>query len=176
MELSYLLGSKDEFFKFIDSIGFYDKVAVLTHTDLDGVASGFFIEAILEARGIKVDYMDFLEIKSDMVKEVSLKIQEKGVKKVIFSDLNIEAIDYEGFEELRFDKDVFLIDHHPVGENLKGTKNIIKTVSEDCSALTTFVLGEKLIDSESWGWLVCAAIFADYAFRSEKNFRFLKSF
>ncbi len=176
MELDYVFGSKDDFTKFIDSIGLYDKVAVLTHIDLDGLASGFFLEQILNAKGIKVDYMDFLDIKEDMVHEVSIKLREKGISKVFFSDINVESIDFEGFEELREEIDVFLIDHHPTGEKLENKKNIIKTVSEDCSALAIFSLGEEFIDSESWGWLVCAAIFADYSFRSEKNFEFLKSF
>jgi single-stranded DNA-specific DHH superfamily exonuclease len=120
--------------------------------------------------------MKFLDIKADMVKEIIEEIKEAGITKVFFSDLNVESIDAEGFDELREEKDVFLIDHHPTREDLKKTKNIIKTVSEDCASLVNFVLGEEFIDSEEWGWLVCAAIFADYAFRSEKNFRFLQTF
>jgi len=176
MDLNYLIGSKKTFLDFLDSIGLYDKVAILTHNDLDGLASGLFLEKILEAKGIKVNLIKFLDIRGDMVKEISIELNELGITKVFFSDLNIESIDFEGFEELRREKDVFLIDHHPTGENLKDLKNIVKTISEDCSGLTTFVLGEELIDSELWGWLVCSAIFADYAFRSEKNLKFIQLF
>ncbi|MCR4327848.1 MAG: DHHA1 domain-containing protein [Nanoarchaeota archaeon] len=176
MDIVYLKGSKDDFLRFLDSIGLYDKVAILTHTDLDGIASGLFIEKILEARGIKVDYINFLEIKRDMVKEISLELKDKGITKVFFSDLNVESIDLDGFNELREEKDVFLIDHHPVNSEFDYTSNVIKSVSGDCCALVTFVLGEGLIEYESWGWLVSAAIFADYAFRSEKNFQFMESF
>ncbi|PJE81598.1 hypothetical protein COU58_01485 [Candidatus Pacearchaeota archaeon CG10_big_fil_rev_8_21_14_0_10_32_42] len=176
MEVDYLVGSKEDFVNFLDSIGLYDKVAILTHTDLDGIASGLFLSEILKARGIKLDYIGFLEIKSDMVKEVSEILKEKLITKVIFSDLNIESIDPEGFEGLRIEKDVFLIDHHPIVEDLKDKSNIIKTVSEDCSALTTFILGEGMVESKSWGWLVSAAIFSDYSFKSKKNFMFMKTF
>lgn len=175
MDITFLKGSKKGFLDFLDSIGLYDKVAILTHTDLDGIASGLFLEKILEARGVKVDYINFLEIKRDMVKEVSIILKEKGITKVFFSDLNVESIDSEGFNELREEKDVFLIDHHPINPDF-DSPNIIKAVSEDCCALVTFVLGEGYIEYESWGWLVSAAIFADYAFRSEKNFQFMKSF
>ena len=176
MEIDYLIGSKETFLNFLDSIGLYDKVAILTHNDLDGLASGLFLEKILEAKGIKVNYIDFLDIKSDMVKEASLKLNEEGINKVFFADIGVDDIDFEGFEDLRREKNVLLIDHHPIGENVKDFTNIIKAASGDCIALVTFVLGEGLIDYELWGWLVSSAIFADYAFRSEKNMRFLQSF
>jgi len=176
MNIDYLLGSKEEFQNFLDSIGLYDKVAVLTHNDLDGLASGLFLEKILEAKGIKIDYLDFLDIKINMVKEVIVKLKEKGITKIFISDINVEDIDFEGFEELRRERDVFLIDHHPVGSKLVNKKNIIKTISNDCASLTIFNLGEGLIDTRAWSWLVSSAIFADYSFKSEKNFEFLKSF
>ncbi len=176
MNVNYLVGSKDEFLNFLDSIGLYDKVAILTHNDLDGITSGLFLDKILEAKGIKVNYQDFLEIKADMIKEVTLKLNEEGITKIFFADINIDGIDFEGFEDLRREKDVFLIDHHPIDEKLKDFKNIIKTVSEDCCALTTFDLGEGLLDSELWEWILCAAMFADYAFRSEKNLKIIQSF
>lgn len=176
MNIDYLVGSKRDFLDFLDSIGLYDKVAILTHNDLDGLASGLFLEKILEVKGIKVDYIQFLDIRSDMVKEASVKLNELGITKVFFSDLNVESIDYEGFEDLKREKGVFLIDHHPTRENIKDISNMVKTSSEDCAALVTFVLGGDFLDSELWGWLVCSAIFADYAFRSEKNLKFVQSF
>lgn len=176
MEIDYLLGSKEDFENFVDSIGLYDKVAVLGDNDMDRLSSCFFMNQILEAKGIKVNYMDFLVIKRDMIKEASMKLNEESITKVFILDLNVDEIDPEGFEDLRREKDVFLIDHHPIRENLTDKTNIIKTVSGDCVSLTLFALGEGLIDYTSWGWLVCAAVFADYSFKSEKNFRFLQSY
>ncbi len=176
MNIDYLLGSKEEFDNFLDSIGLYDKVAVLTHNDLDGLASGLFLEKILESKGIKVDYLDFLDIKIDMIKKIIVELNGKGITKIFISDINVDDIDFEGFEELRREKDVFLIDHHPISSKLTNNENIIKTASNDCASLTIFILGEKLIDINAWSWLVSSAIFADYAFKSEKNFEFLKSF
>jgi len=176
MEMNYEIGSKETFFEFLDSIGLYDKVAVLTHNDLDGLASGLFLEKILEAKGIKVNYIDFLDIKPNMVKEVSLKLNEENITKVFFADMGVDDLDFDGFEELRREKDVLLIDHHPTSEKVKDFKNIIKLASEYCVAHAVFVFGEGLIDYEQWGWLVSSAIFADYTFHFEKNFRFLQSF
>ncbi len=176
MNIDYVLGSKEDFFRFLETISLQDKVAILAHNDLDGISSTLLLEKILGAKRIKADYVEFLEIKSDMAKEVLVKLKDNGVTKVIIADLNLEGIDYEGFEEMRNEMGVFLIDHHPIGEKLIDKSNIIKAVSQDCTCLIVFILGEDLIDSEEWGWLVCAAIFADYSFRSEKNLKFLKSF
>ena len=174
MKIDYVKGSRGEFLKFVDSIGLYDKIVILTHVDLDGLSSGLFLEEILSQKGIKVDYLDFLDIKPDLVKEVSIKLEEKRITKIFFCDLNVEKIDFEGFKELKRDKDVFLIDHHPVEEKLKDEKNIIKTDSRDCTAMTIFDLGREFIDIGAWEWLVCATMFSDYSFISEKNFLYMK--
>ena len=42
--MEYLVGSKEEFFRFVDSINDNDRVAILSHTDLDGLASGILLE------------------------------------------------------------------------------------------------------------------------------------
>lgn len=174
MEIDYKIGSKEDFYKFVEGIGLYDKVAILTHVDLDGLASGLFLEEILNSKGIKVDYLDFLDIKSNMVSEISMKLKEEMITKIFFCDINVESIDSEGFEELRREKDVFLIDHHPMEKELIDTTNIIKTGSRDCSGMTIFDLGEGIIDREEWDWLVCSTIFSDYSFIEPKNFEYLK--
>ena len=175
MEIKYLKGSQKEFFQFVDLITPRDKVAILSHTDLDGLASTLFLEKILESKNIEVNYIDFLGIKSDMVKEISLKLKEMDITKVFFCDLGIDSIDFEGFVDLKKEVDVFLIDHHPFNGNVEGFENIIKTDSQDCSAMTIFELGKGYIDEEEWEWLNCAAIFSDYSYKEEKNFNYIKS-
>lgn len=175
MEINYKKGSKEEFFEFVESIGLYDKVAIISHIDLDGLSSALFLEKILEAKGIKVEYMDFLDIKSDMVKELILKFTDLGIRKIFFSDLSVDSIDYEGFMELREKLDVFLIDHHPLNEKAKDLNCIIKTDSQDCSAMTLFNLGEGVIDKNEWEWLNCAAMFSDFSYKEEKNFLHIAS-
>ncbi|NCN87067.1 DHH family phosphoesterase [archaeon] len=175
MELNYIKGSREEFFNFVDSIGLYGKVGIVSHIDLDGLASAVFLEEILKEKGIKIDYIDFTDIRKDMVKEISVKLKEKGITKVFFCDLGIDSIDFEGFKELREEMDVFLIDHHPMNEEVKNWNNIIKTDSQDCSAMTCFFLGEGIIDSEKWTWLNCAAIFSDFSYKEKKNLEYLQS-
>ena len=163
MEIGYLKGSKKEFWEFVDLITSRDKVAIVSHVDLDGLASALFLEKILNAKNIEVDYVCFLDIKKDMVSELSLKLNEKQITKVFFCDLAIESIDYQGYEDLHKDMDDFLIDHHPMKTDFGEFKNIIKTSSDDCSALVIFDLGKGVFDTKAWEWLVGAAIFSDFS-------------
>lgn len=175
MQINYIKGSREEFLKFVDSIGSEEKVAIMTHNDLDGLASGVFMEEILKARGVLVEYIDFLSIGEDMVKAASVKLKEKDINKVIFIDIGVDSIDYEGLKELREEMDVFLIDHHPMNEDVKDWKNIIKTTSRDCAAMVVFELGRDVIDTSEWDWLNCAAIFSDYSHKEKKNLEYIES-
>lgn len=175
MEIDYIVGSKKEFYEFVNLITHRDKVAILTHIDLDGLASGIFLEKILEAKDIQVDYMNFLNIKKDMLKEENIKLKELGVDKVFICDMGIDSIDPEGFEELRQQADVFLIDHHPLNEGFSDKRNMIKTESQDCAAMICYFLGEGLIDPNEWEWLCCAAIFSDFSCKERKNLEYIQS-
>lgn len=175
MEINYIKGSKKEFFQFVDLIAPFQKVAILSHTDLDGLSSAVFLEKILEAKNIEVSYIDFLHIKADMVKEVSVTLKEKGIDKVFICDLGVDSIDFEGFRDLREEFDVFLIDHHPMSHLITDWENIIKTDSRDCAAMTVFDLGEGLIDKKEFEWLNCAAIFSDYSHKEQKNLEYIQS-
>ena len=48
--MKYLLGSKKDFHDFINLISKEDKVGIVTHTDVDGVVSGIFLQKILKYR------------------------------------------------------------------------------------------------------------------------------
>ncbi len=175
MEIDYLVGSKKEFDDFVYLITPADRVAILTHIDLDGLASALFLEKILEAKGININYLDFLDIKPDMLKKVIMKLKESEITKVFICDLGVDSIDLEGLNELKGEMDVFLIDHHPSEDVFFDKRNVIKTSSNDCSGMTCFFLGEEVIDYEAWRWLVCATMFSDYSYISEKNLDYIKS-
>ena len=174
MIINYLKGSRDEFFDFVDSINENSKVALISHIDLDGLSSAVFLEEIFKVKGKEIEFMDFLEIKADMVKEVGVKLKEKGITHVVFSDIGIDSVDFEGFKELREEMNVFLIDHHPMNEKISSFDKVIKTDSQDCAGMTCFFLGEGIIDFNEWNWLVCSAIFSDFSYKEEKNLEYIQ--
>jgi single-stranded DNA-specific DHH superfamily exonuclease len=176
MELSvnYLVGSKKEFDEFIELITSRDKIAIISHSDLDGLASALFLEKILNSQNVQVEHIEFLDINRDLVKKSLHELKQKNISKVFFCDISVDYLDMEGFNELRKEIDCFLIDHHPLNLNLENKKNIIKTSSEDCSALTIFDLGEEYFERDDWKWLLAAAIFSDVCYKKKEHFELLK--
>ena len=172
--MEYLIGSKNEFLEYIDSIG-KSNIAILSHSDLDGIASAIFLEEILKTKGLEgnLKFREFLDYKKGIFGEVYQELKKKEISSVLISDLNPENVDFEGFERLRSEFNVFSIDHHPIGE-LKDKKRIIKTEIGYCSTLTCYELGRGIFDLDKWKWLVQAAIVSDMSYKNPKVLKFLQ--
>ncbi len=168
--MKYLLGSKNDFHEFINSISKEDKVGIVTHTDVDGIASGIFLQKILESKNLKINFMEFISQSAGILKS----FLKKDFDYLFFTDWNADNYS-EDLELLRKKGKVFIIDHHPLNENLKDKSGIIKTDSGYCSSHCLFDLAKKYFDTKPFEKLVCAAIIADYCFPDEKVFEFLKS-
>jgi single-stranded DNA-specific DHH superfamily exonuclease len=174
MNIKFLIGNKNTFFNFIDLITKKDNIAILSHNDLDGLASAIFLEQILNNKKIRLKIVEFLNYKKGMFLELLPKLNEKKITKIFISDIGADQTDFDGFEKLRKNFDCFLIDHHPIDENLKNTKNIIKTESGDCVAYVLYELGEGLFERKKWEWLVCSAIITDMSYKKKEVFDFVR--
>jgi single-stranded DNA-specific DHH superfamily exonuclease len=168
--MEYLLGRKQDFLDFLDNLNKKDKIAVITHIDLDGIASAILINEILKQKKMKIRSLSFINYKEGMFKEAE-KDFKKGTNKVLILDINANS-DLEEFNKLKKKYSIFLIDHHP--SELKS-ENMIKTKSEDCATFTIFELAKQNFDLKKWEWLVCATMIAEFSYKSEANFEFIKS-
>ena len=168
--MEFLQGSKKEFFDFIGSIGAKDKIGILTHNDLDGIASAVFLEDILNIKNLKVDFIDFLSYEKGMFDKQTLELKKKKITKLFLTDLNEDA-DVGGFEKLSKKIDCFLIDHHP---GFVEGKNKINTESSDCATLTIYYLGEEIVDYKKWNWLACASIVSEMSYKKKENLEFVQ--
>ena len=169
--MKYLLGSKKEFFDFVNSISKKDKIGIFTHTDLDGIASAVFIEEILKSKGLKIDFIEFLEYRSGVFKQ---SINNRQVDKLFVCDLNLDEFPDE-FKLIKSRCNVFLIDHHLFAENLKKEKNVIKSESRDCCAFVLYDLMKTFVkDYEKFNWLVCAAMISDISYKKKENLEFIQ--
>ena len=163
--MNYLIGSKKEFFDFVNSISKKDKIGVFTHTDLDGIASAVFIEEILKSKGLKIDFIEFLEYRSGVFKQ---SINNRQVDKLFVCDLNLDEFPDE-FKLIKSRCNVFLIDHHLFAENLKKEKNVIKSENRDCCAFVLYDLMKDFVkDYEKFNWLICAAMISDMAYKKKE--------
>jgi single-stranded DNA-specific DHH superfamily exonuclease len=170
----YILGSEKMFYDFVDSISQKDQIGIVTHTDLDGIASGIFLQKILESKDLKINFIEFLNHGVGALEEVI----NRKCDILFFTDWNADNYPKE-LKILREKCKVLVIDHHPLNPEFKDKSNIIKTEYSYCSSHALFDLAEngKYFDTKNWRWLVCAAIIMDYMWdKHTANFEFIKSF
>jgi nanoRNase/pAp phosphatase (c-di-AMP/oligoRNAs hydrolase) len=168
--MEYLSGSKEEFLNYLNKIKKSDNIAVITHTDLDGVASAVLINEILNYKNAKISNLEFTDYKNGMFEKFEEKFIQEKINKIFILDVNAES-DYKGFESLRKNFDVFLIDHHP--SNLKGI-NLIRTKTADCATFVIYELAKEKVNLGKLEWLVCATMISEYSYKDNSNFEFLK--
>jgi len=171
-KIEYLIGKEQDFYDFLDRITKKDKVAIVSHIDLDGIASAIFLQEILKSKGIKPKILEFTEVGSGAFSKLPKKFKKKKITKIFMSDIAEES-DYTNFEKLKNEFFIFLIDHHP-SEN-KTQNNVLKTKTEHCAAWTIYNLGQKITDFSKWKNLVCATMIVEFSYNDENNFNFLKS-
>lgn len=170
--MEYLIGKEEDFYDFIDGIKEKDKVAIITHTDLDGIASGILIKEILKSKKIKTKIIEFINYGTGMFNPFLDKFKKKKITKIFVLDINEES-DYYSFNLLRDNFDILLIDHHPSKPENKN--RILKTSSENCAAWTIYNLGQKITNLEKWKDLICATMITEFSYNNKNNFNFLKS-
>jgi single-stranded DNA-specific DHH superfamily exonuclease len=95
--MEYLLGSEKDFQDFVESIGKEDKVGIITHTDLDGIASALFLELILNSKKINVEKIDFISYKKGMFDDSLREMSNLGITKVFITDIYADGGDLDGF-------------------------------------------------------------------------------
>jgi len=172
--MKYLIGNKQEFLNFLNSIDEKDKVGILTHADLDGISSAILLEEILKSKNQKFEFIDFLNYKKGMFDRPLLNLKGKNINKLFITDIGADDTDLEGFENLRKNFDIFLIDHHKINPDLKNKNNIIKTATEDCTTFTVYGLGKDLFNRKKWRDIVCATMAVEFSYRKPENLKFLQ--
>lgn len=169
----YILGSERYFHDFISSLSKKDKIGIVTHTDLDGLASGAFLQKILESKNLKISSIHFLNYDIDSLKELS----KKKFDALFFTDWKLD--DYpEYLNGIRKKSKLLVFDHHPLNKDLLDNSGIVKTSYDYCSshALFDIAVNGRYFNTKSLEWLASAAIIADYMWdKNPENFNFIKS-
>lgn len=155
---------------FIRSISKKDRVAVLHHTDPDGVCSGVIISKLIErVRKKKIDLRINQKGNIHHVTEDTLKkLKKRRINKVIVVDLNIDVYPVS-LRKLSHITDVLIIDHHPAGNTFFKNVLVVKSAmvsrhsSKYCAAKLCYDLGNCVADISDLDWLAAVSSIADIA-------------
>lgn len=161
----------NRFKKFITSIKPSDRVAVIHHTDPDGVCSGVIISKVVEkVRGKKID----LRINQNhaahrFLPETIQQLKRKKINKVITTDLATDE-DPAAIKKVAKFADILIIDHHPVVHKIP-LKNVVVIKSllisnfgiRYCAAKMCYDLGALVTDVSDIDWIAAVGSIGDIA-------------
>jgi single-stranded DNA-specific DHH superfamily exonuclease len=172
--IKYLQGNGKIFFDFVKGINPADKVAIITHTDLDGIASAIFAQKIVESRGYKVKFIEYVSYNKELLRAVEKKVIAAKITKLFILDFTIDSTDLGFFLKLSKKLDVLLVDHHKQIKEASNLKNIIKTETDDCCALVLFNLGSEFCNFKDLYWLLDATLYSEFSYKKQANMNLMK--
>ncbi len=152
----WVVGDEKRFYDFIGDIDDKDKVAIISHNDLDGVVAAKLANEVLDADLIIL--LGYTDLNEKLVKE----LKEKKIKKVIFTDLNFSNPDIL-FSISNFSR-ILYIDHHKITNDFNSNNIIFMNAQGFCAGYLCYYLFSKIQDLSKMDWLVCCSCISDYMY------------
>ena len=149
------IGTEKRFLEFVDNLSDEDNIALISHTDVDGITAAFVANQFLDADLIKfVNYEDLNENLINVLKA-------SKINKVVFTDLFLKSESFIG--DLEEFADVLILDHHLAQKDWNSKRTVfIKGEDGYCAAYLCYYLFSKVKNMEEIDWLVACASVADY--------------
>ena len=155
-KIAFGAGNEKRFSDFISGLNEKDKIALISHIDIDGVVSAKVANSVLNAD--LLEFADYSELNEDLVK----KLKDNKIKKTVFTDLFIK--DKEFLKSLEKFSDVMIIDHHLFVEDLNSERTTFLNAQGYCGAYISYNLFSRAQNLENLDWLVAIACVADFQF------------
>ncbi len=158
---NFICGTEKRFAEFISKLNDKDKIAIISHVDLDGIAAAKITNEVIQADIIKLK--DYKDMNGELIKE----LKEKEVTKIIITDICV----YEPFIKLlEKDFEALIIDHHPPQKDFNSEKIIFLNAQDNCAAYLCHYLFSKIQDIEKLDWLTACGCIADWSFQNNQEF------
>lgn len=152
----WALGSEKRFFDFISELNDKDKIALISHNDLDGITAAKISNDVLNSDLVILS--DYNGINDGLVE----KLKRNKVTKVIFTDIGFTKQDIL-IKISKFAK-VLVIDHHRVSEDYNSDKIAFLNAQDFCAGYLCYYLFSKIQDLETRDWLACCSCISDYLY------------
>jgi len=146
MKLEFLAGDEKRFAEFISNLDEGDKIAILSHNDLDGLCSAVIASKVLG----KIDYLKFMAYDYNMMKEVAIELKKKKINKLFVFDLVLDS-EAESVLEISKFAEIVYIDHHQFEKDFNSDRIVmIKTRTEEPASFACYYLFSKIQKIHSW--------------------------
>ena len=151
----FLAGDEKRFGEFISKLNDKEKLAIISHNDLDGIVSAKILNETFDAN--EVIFISYGDLNDDFVSN----LKKSGFKKIIFSDLSFKDMNF--IKEIGKFADILFIDHHLFEEDINSDSIFFIKSYNYCAAYLCFYLCSKIKNLDKFDWLVACACISDYA-------------
>ena len=155
-QIELLVGSEKRFFDFIRRLNEKDKIALISHSDLDGVASLKVVSKVVNANLMK--FIDYFDVNEGLVNE----LKANRINKIIFTDISFDKENI--IKELEKFAEILIIDHHLFSVDLNSDKTIFMNAQGYCASYLCYCLFSKIGNLAMLDWLVAAASLSDFCY------------
>ncbi len=154
--IKFISGEERRFFDFISKLNEKDKIGLVCHTDLDGIASAKVVNAVLNANFMR--FVDYIDLNAHLVED----LKNRKINKVVFVDIDFDKPELiKALEEFA---DVLIIDHHIFRQDLNSEKTVFLSAREYCTSYLCYYLFSKVQNVAKFDWLVAAASLSDFCY------------
>jgi len=144
--MEFIAGDEKRFAEFISNLNEKDKIAILSHNDMDGLTSAVIVSKVLG----KIDYIHFVGYSFGEFQRVLEEVKKRKINKIVFTDLAIDNIEVN-IKEFEKISSILAIDHHPMHQDLNSDKTIfIKADSDFPASYLCYYLFSKIQKIPSW--------------------------
>jgi len=161
-QINFTVGNKKRFAEFISSLNEKEKIALVSHTDLDGIAAAIVTNKVINADLIK--FVDYTDLNDNLIEE----LKNEKVKKLIITDLSFNSPEFIKKAEKHFE--ILIIDHHQFPKDFNSDKTVFMNTSEHCATYLAYTLFSDIQNLEELDWLVALANISDWAYFNCEEF------
>lgn len=161
--MEFRAGDEGRFFSFISRLNEKDRIAIVSHTDLDGVASAKVANEVISANVLK--FVDYIDVNEELVKD----LKSRGINKIVLTDIDFDKPDL--IKSMEKFAEILIIDHHLFRNDLNSEKTTFLSAEGYCTTYICYYLFYKVQNISNLDWLVAAASISDLCYH--KNFEWV---
>ncbi|MBU4246179.1 MAG: DHH family phosphoesterase [Nanoarchaeota archaeon] len=168
-EARRLFGRLDSF---VSRLSKADDVAIIFHTDADGITSGVIATKAVERVSGKKPALFLTPAPSEVTlsKKMVAGLKKKRINKVIAVDLNVDQ-DPKSIKEIEKFAEILILDHHTIQNDVNSKKTVmIKpqifskiAPSRYCASKLTYDIFSRYTNLSDLAWLSVIGIYGDMA-------------
>jgi len=152
----WLAGTERRFFNFIKKLNSKDKIAIISHTDADGLLAAKVASKVIGTNSIR--FLGYPQLNEELIN----KLKAEKVNKIFMTDLNWANKKLLRKAE-KFAK-IAIVDHHTVETDYNSPKTVFMNAQGFCATYLNYYLFSKIKDLGKIDWLIACASVADWMF------------